>query len=330
MLERTWAGYVQVEAAQSCGGAGTVSCLRREVPPVDETFRLQLCYSPSAPDFQTTDGGLLAPGVLSEKAIICVDRDFRIADGVVEVGPKKGADCAGHGDCKGQDELCFAGGCTTSCPANGYPQIGASWQVSIAEPEDLGFFTRATADGKTVWTGTGSVSSVLYQNGTMQLRLSRKGPSNENLAGAVYVTLPSQYAVPLTNGQALSVKLIDGSTGSNYGQRAIVLRDGTGALLLAAETAQLARLLADADTAPFTVTSNTLAVGCQHDECGKRLYFTTTFAGGQAPFELEPGESAQTTAAGGSYRFVNLTSYAYPSTWCRLKTMAPYAILREQ
>ena len=54
---------------------------------------------------------------------------------------------------------------STSCPSNDFPELGATWGLRILEPDDLGFFTVATtADGKTIYTGTGPVTSASYSN----------------------------------------------------------------------------------------------------------------------------------------------------------------------
>src|SRR5207248_1181868 len=142
-LERTWSGVVQVDGQASCGAlVGAVPCLNSENPAVNETFRAQLCYSPQAPGVTPPpDGGQdPVPGTLPDKSILCVTREFKPIDGVVELSPERGADCATHSDCKA-NELCFSGACTSSCPANDFPELGGSWQLRVLEPDDQGFFT---------------------------------------------------------------------------------------------------------------------------------------------------------------------------------------------
>jgi len=174
-LERPWNGIVQVEGVSSCGAViGGTSCLKAEIPSVDETFRVRFCYAPSAPGINdTTDGGTPVAGTLKPDSLLCVNREFRVADGVVEVSPAKGADCTSHAQCQGDGgtSLCFNGACTTSCPANDFPQLGGTWAVSVPEQDDLGFFNFTTEGQNKIYSGTGTVSSVRYDNNITTLRL---------------------------------------------------------------------------------------------------------------------------------------------------------------
>ena len=100
-------------------------------------------------------------------------------------------------------------------------------------------------------------------------------------------------------------------------------------LMLAADPAQSGALLSPGQTAPFTVEPDGLIVGCQNDDCGKRLYFATRFTGGASPITVEPGSAAVGVAAGSAYQLLNVTDYRYDSSRCQLKDMEPYAILRQ-
>lgn len=329
-LERRWTGVVQVNGTAGCAGSlvSGSSCLYPENPPLEETFRIHACYSPSAPGVEPTDGGPV-PGTLPSDSILCVDREFRPIDGVVEVSPLRGADCTDHAQCRGKDELCFAGACTAACPAHEFPALGASWQVRILEPDDQGFFTVSQGPPKR-WSGAGTVSSVLYQNGTLTLRLTRTGSSGEVLSGALFITLPEGVAVPLTPGTPLSATVIDGSSEENPENRAVVLRDGDGRLVLAAETGQQGRILTNDELSPFSVQVGSAIVGCSHDECGKRLFGLTSFEVAGERAELSPGEEGVLVSEGASYRAVNVSNAWYGSTHCELKAVAPYVLLRER
>ncbi|MFZ5469261.1 MAG: hypothetical protein ACOZIN_07445 [Myxococcota bacterium] len=328
-VERVWSGRVQVGGIASCGSlVGGRPCLSAEVPPRDETFSLKLCYSPSAPSFQSLDGGSEGLGSLPEQSVLCVGREFQPVDGVVEVSPERGADCSSAAQCKGE-ELCLGGICTLACPANDFPQVGGPWQLRVGEPDDQGFFTVTYQGDQRIYEGTGTISSVLYQNGTMTLRLMRAGAAGEPLNGAVFLTLPPGYSVPLVPGPTVRVKLVDGSTEDNYDQRALVVRDSAGALLLAADTAQLVNLLPAADTAPFTVSNGLQTIGCSHDECGKRLFVHTVFSAGGENVEVEPGKSAQKLLGGRGYQLLSVGNQTYANTHCWLKSLRPYAILKE-
>ena len=323
-LERSWSGVVQVSGTGACSGllAGP-ACLKAENAPIEETFRLHLCYAPSVPGVVDSDGGSV-PGSLSAEGTVCVDREFKPVDGVVEISPKRGAPCATSSDCTGENELCFGAACTTSCPANAYPPIGGTWQVRIQEPDDQGFFARATEGGQAIYTGTGTIGAVLYQNGTMALHLTRAGPMGGVLTAVVYLTLPQGYSVPLAPGPAsIEVKVIDALAADN---RALTVRTAAGVLLLAADSAQGAPLLAAGDLLPFAVASAEELVGCDFDSCGKKLFHATTFSAGAHSVELAPGKSATQTLAAGTYRFLAAGNYGYSTTSCAISTLRPYAI----
>jgi hypothetical protein len=268
---------VQVSGVASCGTViGGEPCLKPENAPLDEKFRLQLCYAPSAPGVPDADAGISVPGALPSGSIECVHREFRIVDGVAEISPVRGPSCESHADCTRPDELCFSGACTSSCPAHDAPEIGGAWQVRVAEPDDQGFFSVTSNNGSDVYTGQGTASSVVYQSGTLIIRLTRPGTGGEALTGALYVSIP-QAVLPLASGDVVSVKLIDNSSDENYDNRAVVVRDADGGLLLAADAAQQGLLLTDGEVAPFSVRSGETVVACQHDDCGKRLYRETVF-----------------------------------------------------
>src|SRR4029077_6195882 len=114
--------------------------------------------------------------------------------------------------------------CTPSCPTNGFPELGGSWQLKVAEVDDQGFFATRSQAGQRVYSGSGTVGSVSYQEGTMTLHLERPGPTGGVLRGVIYVTLPPRYAVALQPGVPVAVKVIDASSPDAYDQRAVTLR----------------------------------------------------------------------------------------------------------
>lgn len=331
-FEREWGGVVQVSGEEACPGqvVGGTPCLRAENAPVDETFRLSFCYSPSAPGSEDIDGGVARPGSLPEGSILCVERSFKIEDGVVEIGPSRGADCQTHGDCTGAGELCFQGGCTTACPATGFPTVGATWQVRVPEPDDRGFFT-VTQDAQRVRSfGTGTVTSVQYESNTMSVYVTRPSPNGAALTGTLYVTLPPGTAVPLEVGETVSVEVIDASSRTNPENRAVVIRDMSGGLLLAADTGQKGAILTPALTAPFTVTSGDQVVACQHTECGKNLFRKTRFVTAGGASELDPGSSVEWVSEGQTWKLVNVTNGSYGSTWCNLDAQSSWVIVNQR
>ena len=324
-FERAWNGIIQAESPSGCMATG---CLRAENAPIDETFNLQLCYQSEILGVDLADGGRLA-AVFPKPDQSCVDKEFRVIDGVVEVGPRKGTVCMSALDCVGIGELCLAGSCTASCPANGFPVLGAGWALRI-DSSDQGFFASSTDGGTSLLSGTGEITSVIYNGGTMTVRLKRLGTANEVLTGAVFVTLPMNNAAPLPTGGMVTVQLFDGSTSTNPENRAVVIREKTGALLFAADQAQQGTLLKAAETAPFTVSFAAPLVGCRFNECGKQLFFKTRFSALPVESQLDPGKSALLTIPQGGYRALNVTSGTYGTTTCKLFDVRPFAIWREK
>lgn len=324
-FERTWNGVVQVQSPSGCADG----CLRPENGPLDETFNLQLCYQLQVQGVDPPDGGRTA-AVYPKPDQTCVDKEFRIIDGVVEVGPRKGTACMSQLDCTGVGELCLGGACTASCPANGFPTLGSGWALRI-DSSDQGFFTAASDGGQSgVQTGTGEITSVVYNGGTMTIRLRRIGTSGEVLTAAVYVTLPMGQAAPLPQNATVTVRLIDGSTNANPENRALVIREPAGALLFAADHAQQGTLLKAADTAPFRVSFAAPLVGCRFNECGKQLFFQTRFEAPPANSAMDPGKSVLVTIPQGAYRVLNVSSGSYGATTCKLFDIRPFAIWREK
>jgi hypothetical protein len=328
-VERTWNGVVQVQALNSCGGFGSGgTCLRPENAPLDESFDLSLCYQLQVSGVDLPDGGRLA-AKYPMMGQTCIDKEFHVIDGVVEIGPRKGAACSLDAPCPGPDELCLSGSCTASCPDNGFPTLGAGWALRI-EPDDQGFFTSSKDAGATILGGTGKITSVVYNGPTMTARLERTGTGGELLKGALYVTLPNGQAAPLTQGANVSIRMIDSSTPNNPEDRAVVIRDLDGGLLFAADHGQQGALLKAADTAPFTISFASTILGCRFNECGKQLYFQTRFKAGSIESLLDPGKSALVTVPEGAFRVLNVSSASYATTTCKLFDIRPFAIWREK
>lgn len=322
---RTWDGVVRIESFASCGQ----SCLSPENAAPDEKLRVQLCYVNQVQGFSDNPDGGSSDATFPSGQRICNEKEFRPQDGLVEISPKRGADCTTTADCKGAEELCFSGACTTSCPANEVPELGGTWQLYIPEPDNQGFFVTSKMADRTFYSGTGTLSSVLYQGSTIVMRLQRKGAQNETLNGTVYLKLPPDASPPLVVGTAVSVTVIDASTTTNPENRALVIRDAQNALLLAADAAQEGAILAATQTMPFTVTFDSIPFGCSLTPCGRQLYYPTRFAGPTSVSLLEPGQSGPHVTPQGTFKLLNVASYDYPATQCHLKQVRSWAAWRE-
>ncbi len=321
---RTWDGVVQVSATQTCNGE-SLGCLTPENAPGDETFNVHFCFQTQQMGIDLSDGGRVE-AQLNTTGQTCVDQQFHPSDGVVEVGPVKGAACTTLADCRGTGELCLSGACTSGCPANGFPPLGASWALRIPSADDRGFFSLTTdAKGRMVQTGTGTITSVAYQGQTMVVNLT-EGDGGTGNDGTLYVDFPPGYAAPLVQDTHVSVKLIDGSTTDNPENRAVIVTEPAGKLLLAADMAQQGALLDASDTAPFTVKWATEIVGCAITACGKELFVQADFQGPAMEVKLDPGATANQTTAQGLYQLLNVGSGTYPETTCGLTDLRPYAL----
>lgn len=327
---RTWAGVVNTEATNSCGLlVGGSSCLQAENAPLDESFRLQLCYVHSIPGVTVGDGGT-APGALPDLGQTCVGREFMPSDLEAEVTPQRGAACTSHAECLGKDELCFSGACTAGCPANDFPLISATWSVRLGSVDDQGFFSTTTANGQTVYSGAGTVGSALYNGNALELRLSRPLDGGAVVTAGLDLTLPTGHAPPLTPGQAVVVKVIDASSSANPENRAVTLREPAGALLLAADVGQGGSLLQGGDLAPFAVAWESTLVGCRAGDCGKELFSPVRIIGPSGGVSLQPGNTAPHSTPDGTYRLLNVGSSTWATTACRFKTLRPFLLYRER
>jgi hypothetical protein len=334
-VERTWSGFVHT--SRSTSGCGLFpersTCMEEQVPPLDEPFRLQLCYAVAVPGLGPTDGSAPVPGLFPVESQICVQQEFLIADGQAEIRPQPPAPCTQDSECT-VPALCLEGVCTTTCPANTFPPVGGAWQVRVLEPEEQGvsgFFSRSTgAGGRRILTGTGTLTSVRYSNGTMTLQLARPAAPSGEYKASLAISVPSEAAVALNVGEALAVRVVDASTSSLPENRAVTIRDATGALLLAADPAQLGALLTTEDTKPFSVVSLPGSVGCEDTSCGKRAFQRTEFQAGTSAVALKPGESKEVVAASATWLVLNLSNSTYRSTSCTLKSQLPYVVLNRR
>jgi hypothetical protein len=334
-LEREWSGVVQVDKTASCRSAsGEVQgCLDEDIPPLDETFRLEFCYAAAVPGLGPTDGGTPVPGSIPVDTRTCLNQEFTAGDGLVEVRPLPPPPCERDSECIAP-ALCLEGICNTTCTAHGFPAVGGSWQVRVLEPEEQGvpgFFSRsAGGGGRQVFTGSGTLTSVRYSNGTMTLQLARAAAPSGEYKASIVLALPPEAAAPLQVGEQLTVRVVDASTSSIRDNRALTLRGAGGVLLLAADPGLLGAVLPAEDTAPFTVVSLPRAVGCEDTACGKRAFQRTEFRAGTLAVALDPGEGEQVVAASNTWYVLNVSNSAYRSTSCSLKSLMPYALVNRR
>jgi hypothetical protein len=212
--------------------------------------------------------------------------------------------------------------------------VGGTWQVRVLAPEEQGvpgFFATSTGTGnRRISTGTGTLTSVRYSNGTMTLQLSRVAAPAGEYKATLSVAVPAEASVALRVGEQLAVRVVDASTSFVPENRALTLRDGAGGLLLAADPGLLGAILGSEDTQPFTVTSLPGTVGCEDTSCDKRSFLRTEFRAGNAVLALEPGDAKEVVAASATWSVINLSNSAYRSTSCSLKSLMPYVLVNRR
>jgi hypothetical protein len=324
--ERTWNGVVQLAGMTSCESGG---CLDQENAPLDETFRLKLCFSSQRPTgVEFADGGV-GFGELPQAALSCVEKLFVPQDGVVEIRPPRGVSCQSSAECKGE-ELCFDGACAAGCPANEFPEYGSNWTLHVAGPENMGFFTKVASGADSVHSGTGELTSALYQGTSLQLRFKRQDPVEGWVSGGVTVQFPPGTGPSFEVGARVSVVIVE--AGGDHPNRAVVIRMAdTGQLLLAADMGQGKRVLDAAQGDPVAVTPMSVPLGCRKDSCGKQLYFELSAVWGPVTAKARPGELVSLKGQSGTYWLLNVTQSSYQkATECRVSELHPYVLYRER
>lgn len=320
--ERTWDGVVQLSGFSNCGTDG---CLDQQNAPLNESFTLELCFSGQRPTGVNFDDAGVGLGPLPKVTTNCTTRQFAPQDLEVEIGPPRGSACTNQSECKGEGELCLDGACTTGCPANEFPVVGAEWILTVATPDNMGFFEMSARPEGNQYAGTGTLTSAVYQSSTLLLSFSRPGPMpGELLTGRIQIKLPTGIGAPLMSGRQVTAVLVDDGD-TQTPSRAFVLKDAaTGDLLFAADMGQGGRLLLPSDLGPFSVEDGQEAIGCSQDACGRLLYFTLRFKAGTQSIDLKPGEQGELSVGSSQWKFLNVSSGAYGSTSCPVKDLRPW------
>lgn len=322
-VERGWDGVVQTAGASTCSSDG---CLTQVNAPLNEAFTLELCFSAQIPTGVIFNDAGVGAGRVPMVNTTCTTKTFAPQDGTVEIGPERGSTCTTTSECRGMNELCFDGACTAGCPANDIPQVGAEWILTVASPDNMGFFEQTARGAKgNQFEGTGTLTSALYQSSSLQLRFSRAGTvPGEMLTGGVQIKLPVGTGAALITGTQVKATVID--DGEEARTRAFIMRDAvTNEVLFAADTAQNGELLTPADLVPFAVSTGPAPIGCTQDSCGRLLYTTRRFSNGNTFIDVDPGKQGTLALTPSAFNFLNVTSGAYQSTSCDTTTLRPYA-----
>ena len=320
--ERTWDGVVQVTGFSNCNNE---SCLDQQNAPVNEPFTLELCFSPQKPTGVVFSDAGVGAGTVPKVSSTCTTRQFAPQDLEVEISPARGSSCMSTMECKGMGELCLDGACTTGCPANDFPAVGAEWILTVASPDNMGFFEQSARTVGSQFTGTGTLTSAGYSASTLSLGFSRPGTvAGELLTGFVQIKFPIGTGAPLMSGRQVTATLLDDGDTSTP-SRAFILKDAlTGDILLAADMGQGGRLLKPSDLGPFSIDDGQVALGCTQTGCGRLVFFPLRFTAGGTSLELAPGAQGQLTLGTSRWNFLNISSGAYERTSCPVKDLRPF------
>lgn len=320
--ERVWDGVVQVAGLTSCGDG---TCLSQVNAPLNEPFTLELCFSAQPPLGVSFEDGGVGAGQLPKVSQTCVTKKFEPRDGVVEIGPGRGAACESNAQCLALGGLCLGGSCTSGCPPNGFPE----WYLLIPSPENMGFFTQVPRATGNAFTGTGTLTSFLYTAERLELHLSRvDAATSETLTATLSMTLPTPAGAPLQTGAQVTVLVVD--DGQPRPGRAFTIRDAvSGHLLLAADMRFGEPLLDATELAPVTVGHSGDIIGCRTDGCGKLLFTAATFSSEGKTLALDPGQQGDLELSAGRYRFLNVSSGSYASTRCDFTALRPWIFWRQ-
>jgi hypothetical protein len=316
-VQRDWSGVYYNNQQESCGAlVGGQSCLQHTNDFPDDTFTARICYALSLPGAAGVDAGVPFPGALPTGELVCAQTSFQPQQGTVQLKPPPPVPCdvdAGTSACPA-GQLCFSGTCSSGCPASSFPAYGtAGYAVVVNSPDyspATAFFTRADTATATTWSGSGTIDSAAYGT-TISLNFVRSG----TLKGTLSFVLPpiggGFQPAGFTSGDPVAVTVIEAPPGS--GNRAFVIRDNTGQLLQAVDMAYDAPILGSADTAPFTVTPLTGAIGCRStgDTC-KAIYGETRFTTPEGPAPtLPPAEFVTLTTSGANFQVTNAYNVSY-------------------
>lgn len=325
--QRTWDGVVQVSGSSGCRTDG---CLEQQNAPLNEPFTLQWCYSVQKPLGVVWNDAGVGAGMLPQVTVACTSKQFAPQDLEVEISPPQGRACSLQTDCQGEGELCLEGACVTSCPANEFPAVGGDWLVSIASPDDMGFFTKTARSGSVIqWTGVGDLTAVSYQSNTLWLTLARAGSfPGEVLRARVQMKIPLGVTPPLLSPGAVSVTLLDNGDVAQP-SRALLIQDAsTHEVLVAADMGQNADLLTATDLVPLSVSEGGEVLGCSESGCGRQLYFAHRVTAGDAGVDVLPGKQQHISLGARQWNFLSVSASRAQGTRCSVSRLSPWILWR--
>ncbi|HMK72273.1 MAG TPA: hypothetical protein VK454_02985, partial [Myxococcaceae bacterium] len=159
-------------------------------------------------------------------------------------------------------------------------------------------------------SGSGTIDSAAYGT-TTYLNFVRNGTFKGTLSFVLPPIGGGFQPAAFTTGDPVAVTVYEAPPGS--GNLAFVIRDDTGQLIQAVDMAYNAPILGTADTAPFTVTPLSGAIGCRSaDDTCKAIYGQTQFNTPEGPAPtLPPAAFVTVTTSGANFQVTDAYNVSY-------------------
>ncbi len=323
--QRKWSGQYHVKSSVSCFLGGAQTCLEAPTNAAPgQHLRAELCF---ANQLQTPPPSTdTFPGSIPQSNLQCVDREFTLpVSGVIVLSPPSAPNCNVTADCTGT-QICQDGLCSTSCLPNQVPALSGTWSADVGDPDNQGFFTQATSTDRITLTGSGTVGSIQYTSGDVQIGLYRNDATLGRVTATMYITLPGGRAAPMAVGDSVDVTVIESTDSTRPGANAAVFRR-SGVTLLVIDAGRGGPVLTPQDMQPFSVATEGEEFACDPGDCGRKIHRVMTFTGGGVNVALQPGTSQVQVLGGYSYEFVPVTNYKYDYAGCDPQPITPFVIL---
>jgi hypothetical protein len=323
--ERVWAGQYHVQSSVACFLGGPQDCLEAATnPSPGDEVRAEWCF---ANQLETTPPATSTfPGTIPQSNLECVDQTLKLpVSGVVQFTPPSATNCSKTADCTG-NQLCQDGVCSTSCLPNTVPPLSSTWSASVGNPADQGFFATTSSTTRTAMTGTGTISSIQYTGGDVQISVYRNDPNLGRLTASMYITLPGGRAVPMAVGDVVTVTVIQSTDPTRPGAAGVIFA-APPLIELVIDSGLGGPVLTPADMQPFAVTTEGEPFACNPGDCGRKIHRTMTFTAGGTTLVLQPGTPQFQSIGGYRYEFVPVANYTFDYPGCDPYPVTPFVIL---
>jgi hypothetical protein len=333
-FERTFSGTSRAVTRADCGvgDLGPLCYQTGENLPAG-TYTLRLCY---ASNVSATDKSQPTfPATFPDGTLTCVTKDFTYPDQtLVEISPTPPTPCSLANPCP-TGQLCQRGLCSATCLLSGVPALSSTWTTNVSLIDNEAFFTVNEGATETTYTGAGTVGQVVYNGLDLQLQVNRT--VGVGRATARFEVLLPTGTTPATFNQGDAVSIVlKKATAARENTAAVVVRDGLGNILLAADEGVGGPLLTALDLAPVAVNGENPLFACDPTQvCGKRNHRTVVFSTGTgataAQVEVEPGKSGTLAVGAGALQAVVVANYKDDKTdtdHCGVEPVTSYVLVK--